>query len=105
MNASEYICSMVRDGALSDGYHGGYIECGEDIDENTAHVILRVNTNDCAVLIEVLQRMQPFGVVLVAMHHLHGKFKDCLELDLRLMQRRIRKAKPLDGGVPYGENV
>lgn len=105
MNASEYIVLMVRDGALAEGYHGEYIESGADIDTETAHVIMRVKTNDCAVLIEALQRMQPFGVVLVAMHHLHGKFKNCLELDFRLMQRRIRKQKPLDGGVPYGENV
>lgn len=105
MNASEYIVLLLRDGALDATHHSEYVDCGFDLDETTAHVVVKVLTNDCATLIEVLQRMQPFGITLTAIHRLHSKFKGCLELDLQLMQRRFRKRKPLDGGVPYGENV
>jgi hypothetical protein len=91
MNGSEFIVHAVDDGMLEGLHHAVLKDRGLDVDEITCHVILCVLTNDCACLIECLQRSQPLGISIAALHHLHGKYKGCIEVDLQLMQRSARK--------------
>jgi hypothetical protein len=99
MYGSEYIELMLNDGLFAAAYHFKFEQAGQDLDEMTAHAVVRVFTNECGALIEVLQRLHPLGCTLTGLHRLHGSLTGCLEIDIQLMPRHTRRVKPQPDSV------
>src|SRR4249920_1425553 len=93
MTGSEYLADMIKRFLFNETYHLELVEVGTDLDNETAHAVVRVLTNECAVLIEALQRLSRIGATLTGMHRLRGEFAGCIEVDCQLMTRKTRHAK------------